>query len=158
MKPVLLHCLLASTSSLPLIISCEDDKQYSYIELGGFTLDKNPLPEMYVTIAKNECTEQTSNQLGRIAGKSRTSCELWFGSILEMNATSTLRAVYQCLATKPSGNVTWTKPKHPKPQMQIGIAIIICLHLYLLMHYYINCDPLQRLTPLHSQAIEKPLP
>lgn len=112
--------MAATTSTLPLILSCNEDKKFSVIEVGGITLDSKPLAEDYQKMARDECNQQLSNPSGKVVGKSRTTCEIWFGQNLTMNETSTINAVYQCLMFKPNGTIGWSKPKYPKAEINTG--------------------------------------
>ncbi|XP_065051560.1 uncharacterized protein LOC135681165 isoform X2 [Rhopilema esculentum] len=114
-----------STSSLPLIFSCDVDNTYNYIQVGGITVDGNPIDPAEQVAAQEECMKQITNQAGKVVGKARTTCEIWFRPDFQLNSTSSLFAIYQCYASKPAAaNITWARPKQPKDELRTSSQVM----------------------------------
>ena len=99
---------LAETNYLPLKLECAKPNVYVYV--GSITFNGTMMSQTQTTAATDECVKQSEEQSGK--GGSVITCFLTFGSTFSMDASSMVRAVYKCLASKPEkmlGGIEWEK-------------------------------------------------
>jgi len=105
---VFLNGSLAETNYLPLKLECAKPNVYVYV--GSITFNGTMMSQTQTTAATDECVKQSEEQSGK--GGSVITCFLTFGSTFSIDASSMVRAVYKCLASKPEkmlGGIDWEK-------------------------------------------------